>query len=145
MNRNDIDKPTIEPRLYIIVRSDIYDMNPGKLGAQTGHAVSKFVIGMMQAAEGRSDAALAFFEWSGERGFGTKITLAATEREILGLTSLAAVEGQVTDIVVDPTYPFKNYFGKVFTAEELTCGYVFVTKDTPQSVLDYLRNFPLHQ
>lgn len=152
MNRNDIDPPTIEPRLYIIMRSDIYDMTPGKLGAQSGHAASKFTYNMMIASyidssksHACKSATPAFKEWlDGDRGFGTKITLAATQSDILGLTYHAEGEGQVAGTVIDTSYPFKNYFGKVFTAEELTCGYVFVTQDTPQSVLNYLNRFPLH-
>jgi peptidyl-tRNA hydrolase len=150
MTRKDIDPiATVEPRLYIIVRTDIYDMNPGKLGAQAAHAASKFTIEVLTsevlASAANKNLLSAFNEWEGGRGFGTKITLAATESDILGLTYFANGLGQATGTILDPSYPFRNYFGDVFTAEELTCGYVFVTEETPQEVLDYLRKFPLHK
>ena len=145
MTRKDIDPiATVEPRLYIIVRTDIYDMNPGKLGAQTAHAASKFTTEVF-LNKSNKQLASAFNDWEGGRGFGTKITLAATESDILGLTYFANALGQANGTIVDPSYPFRNYFGDVFTAEELTCGYVFVTEETPQEVLDYLRKFPLHK
>jgi peptidyl-tRNA hydrolase len=145
MNRKDIDPPVInDPRLYIIVRTDLYDLTPGKLGAQTAHAASKFT---MEVFLNKADKQLvsAFNTWEGGRGFGTKITLAATKSDIEGLVYFAKVHKLATDTIVDPSYPFRNYFGDVFTAEELTCGYVFVTDETPQEVRDYLRKFPLHQ
>jgi peptidyl-tRNA hydrolase len=150
MTRKDIDPIAIvEPRLYIIVRTDIYDMNPGKLGAQTAHAASKFTMDVLTSEVLESNASKkllnAFNVWEGGRGFGTKITLAATESDILGVTYFASGHSQVCDTIVDPSYPFRNYFGDVFTSEELTCGYVFVTEETPQEVLDYLRKFPLHK
>ena len=45
----------------------------------------------------------------------------------------------------DPTYPWRNYYGKVFLSEEVTCAWAFVCDWTPQEQLDFLRILPLHQ
>lgn len=143
MDRIDIDKPTLdEPRLYLLVRKDLYDLNPGKLGAQTGHAGSKFAG---QVLRGKDKALIEQYDaWDAGRGFGTKITLSATKNDILDVVKTAQERGLVADVVVDPTYPFRNYFGEVFVAEELTCAYIFAPTDVSQEMLDDLRKFPLH-
>lgn len=143
MDHNDIDKLTLdEPRLYIIVRSDLYDLNPGKLGAQTGHAGSKFAHECLTS----NDKALKeqYALWAADRGFGTKIVLTATQAEMRLASSDAGAMGLMTGMIVDHTYPFTNYFGQVFTSVELTCMYVFAPTNVPQEALDYLRQFKLH-
>lgn len=131
-----------EPRLYILVRSDIPQLNPGKLGAQAAHAASKFVRDVFT----KSDAEVDEYEaWDEGRGFGTKITLTATEDQIKETVMYANQVGDLmTGVVVDPSYPMTNHYGEYFTRPELTCAYVFATRTTPQFVLDYLRQFKLH-
>lgn len=117
--------PRREARLYILARTDIYQMNPGKLAAQAAHAATKFVFEVM--AQGDPDLVAAMFEWADQGGgFGTKITLAATQDEILDMAERAVAQGFSAGVVVDPSYPFTNHFGEFFTTEELTCGWVFV-------------------
>jgi len=141
--REAIDRPVLEgPRMYILVRSDIYDLNPGKLGAQTGHAAS--MLAKTVYSSPGDDNWHHYKEWEGDRGFGTKITLTATQEEIIGTLKYMDDLNLLCGKVVDPTYPFKNYFGEMFTAMELTVGYVFVPMDVDQEALDYLRQFKLH-
>lgn len=132
-------------RLYILMRTDIYQMNPGKLGAQAAHAATQFVFDTLDGTD--SDLVDAMNTWRHQAGggFGTKITLAATQAQIRQtVTDLSNDFGLKTGLVVDPTYPFTNYFGDFFTAEELTAGYVFAPSSTPAAALDYLKQFPLH-
>lgn len=131
-----------EPRLYILARSDIYQMNPGKLAAQAAHAATKFVRTVFK--RNNPNLMTQYEYWDGGRGFGTKITLSATEADILEAVKVLDAMGLQTGTVVDPTYPFSNYFGEFFTAKELTCAYVFAPTDVPQEALDYLRKFSLH-
>ena len=142
----EVDMSTLtldEPRLYIIMRKDIYDMNPGKLAAQAAHAGTKFVKKAFLNGE-NSKLMNSYLEWDDGRGFGTKITLAATKADIQETMDFMQDLDVTSGTVVDPTYPFRNYFGEMFTAEELTCAYVFAPRDVPQEALDYLRKFPLH-
>lgn len=132
-------------RLYILARTDIAQMNPGKLAAQAAHAATQFVFDTLDA--GVSVTVQQMNDWRAQAGggFGTKITLAATEAEIREtVTEINKTHGLPAGLVVDPTYPMTNYFGDFFTRSELTCGYVFAPTDTPEVALDYLRQFDLH-
>jgi len=132
-------------RLYILVRTDIVQLNPGKLGAQAGHAATQFVFDTFNI--GNEERLKQMHDWRAQAGggFGTKITLAAKEAEIEEAIPYLQTEfGLPAGIVVDPTYPMTNYFGEFFTREELTCAYVFTPSNTPASALDYLRQFDLH-
>lgn len=131
-----------EPRLYILVRTDIPQLNPGKLGAQAGHAASKFVRDAMKL--GDEDMDIEYEAWDGGRGFGTKITLAATEAQINEAMVILGNMGLLRNTVVDPDYPMTNYFGDHFTRPELTCAYVFAPRTVSKDALAYLRKFSLH-
>jgi peptidyl-tRNA hydrolase len=133
----------VGPRLYTLARTDIYQMNPGKLAAQSSHATSKFIFNALDS--GDADLLEEMHAWrkQGGGGFGTEITLAATKAEIL--TVMETLKDKAfCGTVVDPTYPFTNYFGDFFTAEELTCAYVFAPSTVPADVLAVLKPFPLH-
>tara|TARA_R110000851_G_scaffold227207_3_gene380037 strand:- start:51 stop:497 length:447 start_codon:yes stop_codon:yes gene_type:complete len=146
-NRNDIDRPTLtEPRLYIIVRSDIAELTPGKLGAQTGHAASMFARQVRHSGDTLLNA--SYKQWEGDRGFGTKIVLSATKDDIDILIDTISLHQPCPahyGIVVDPSYPFRNYFGEMFTAKEMTCAFVFVTPELADEPLRILRKYPLHK
>jgi peptidyl-tRNA hydrolase len=148
MERNQIDKPAlIEPRLYLFGRTDIYQMNPGKLAAQAAHAATQFVFDVLDTGGIHGTVADDMSAWREQAGggFGTKITLAMTRDEIIETVAVMQNKFNLqTNIVTDPTYPFSNHYGEYFTAVELTSGYVFADSTTPQEALDYLRRFPLH-
>lgn len=130
-------------RLYILMRTDIPQMNPGKLGAQAAHAGTKFVFDVMSSDNEELKDEMTAWAEQGD-GFGTKITLAATEEQILDITNSMEQQDMQSGLVVDPTYPMTNYFGDFFTRSELTCGYVFVPHTAPASVLEELKEFDLH-
>jgi peptidyl-tRNA hydrolase len=152
LNRNEIKDITMdaqlhdytlaEPRLYILVRTDIPQLNPGKLGAQAAHAGTKFMRHVLTSNDAVLHAELA--AWEGDRGFGTKITLAATEAQIHDAMVVLNDMGLLCSTVVDPSYPMTNYFGDHFTREELTCAYVFAPRTVSKEALAYLRKFSLH-
>ena len=111
-------------RLYTLARTDITQMNAGKLAAQAAHAATQFVFDAINW-KGDQDSELVkqMHEWraQGGGGVGTKITLAATEAEVK--ESVAFIKSEfdlATGLVVDPTYPMTNVFGTPFTREELT-------------------------
>lgn len=132
-------------RLYILVRTDISQMNPGKLGAQAAHAGTQFVFDVIEENDDKLNADVINWRQQGGGGFGTKITLAATEAEIREvIPEMAGRYNLQVGLVVDPTYPMLNYFKVPFTRKELTCAYVFVPFDAPRAVLDELKAFDLH-
>lgn len=121
---------TFEPRLYLIGRRDIPQMNAGKLGAQCAHAADEFhdqardVLAMTDPHTDTS-AGLAnlFTLWTanGTRKFGTTITLIGTDAEIRNLIATQAVRGYVHD----DTYPMVNALGEAFTLPFDTVGWCF--------------------
>lgn len=132
-------------RLYILVRTDIAQLNPGKLGAQAAHAGTQFVFDSWDVGNDELNENVHEWRMQGGGGFGTKITLAATEEQIREtVMNMQTTYNLQAGLVVDPTYPMTNYFGEFFTREELTCGYVFVPRSTTAVVLDELKQFDLH-
>jgi hypothetical protein len=44
--------------------------------------------------------------------------------------------------VTDPTYPYRNHYGEVFTCSEVTCMWAFAYTEAE---LEYMKNFDLHR
>ena len=130
----------MEPRLYIVMRRDLWDMNPGKAMAQAAHAQADFDLYMFadpKAAKSKeiADAVLA---WREDRHFGTTLVLHET-LDTFGKISMNVAHWGFT---TDPTYPYRNYYGEVFTRSEVTCMWVFVY--TEEEAV-YMRQFDLHK
>jgi len=135
----------MNPTLYIIMRSDLPDLNPGKGMAQAAHAQADFdniVIKVTADIDfpGREGFLEGFEKWSEDRNFGRTIVLSATEDEI----DRISYAGNVAGFTVDPTYPWKNYYGEMFVTEEVTCGWIFVC-DVFESDLALVKDLPLHK
>lgn len=128
-----------ESRLYIIMREDLWDMNPGKGMAQAAHAQAAFeeYLGTAATSEIRGFWE-AYHDWSEDRGFGTTLVLSAPKSEWMDIQSGVQHYGYVTD----PSYPYRNYYGKSFTVSEDTCMWVFVTT---QEEIAHMKQWPLHQ
>ena len=140
--------------LYLLMRTDLASMNPGKAVAQGAHAASKFVAETMTR---EADPAYQDFrEWiESADGFGTKIALGVKERELLRTHDTANRMGFASGLVVDPSYPYVvdeeivqlirhpvDYppvlleDGKFLChRQEVTCGYVFGRKDALSPIL----------
>jgi hypothetical protein len=121
------------PCLYIIMREDLWDMNPGKAMAQASHATSDFE-NYEPSTGGIWDPLATWFEC---RSFGTTIVLEAPMSDFERITASTAHNGVVTD----PTYPYRNYYGKLFTCSAVTCMWVFATTDEE---LEYMKQWRLH-
>lgn len=138
--------------LYILIRNDLPSMNSGKAMAQASHASNAFVkkYGTTKQAK----------EWAGEtsQGFGTVIVLSVNKKQL----DEAVHKSETSDVVVDPTYPYivnnevaslidakhhtvdpivKSDGTVVLHRKEVTCAYVFGTKEECKSVIGHL---PLH-
>lgn len=120
---------------------DVPDMNPGKTAAQAAHAAQE-----MTAAIATTDNQFIkdqYRLWCEDRAFGTTIVLEAVTPDIIsivkGLGDRTYDEWGIGDYVIDPTYPFKNYYGEVFTSSTVTCGWLFLTENTPQEFTDKFR------
>jgi hypothetical protein len=122
------------------MRKDLWDMNPGKAMAQAAHAQADFDLYMFadpNAAKSKeiADAVLA---WREDRSFGTTLVL----HEPLATMELILECMTHSGMTVDPTYPYRNYYGDVFVREEVTCMWVFVYTEEEAG---YMRQFALHK
>jgi hypothetical protein len=128
----------LTPRLYIIMREDIPDMNPGKGMAQAAHAQSNFdeyIDNNCGLGDVLWNNVLA---WKEDRSFGTTLVLSATLNDMERIH----VELAHSDLTTDPTYPWRNHYGKLFLTEEITCMWAFAqTADE----LEFMKQYPLHK
>jgi len=116
----------------------LWDMNPGKGMAQAAHAQALFDAYDFAA----NDCLEAYCEWRGDGenclGFGVTLVLSASKSEWMDI-SLGV---QHYGFVEDPTYPWRNHYGKVFTTAEDTCMWVFATTEEE---IEYMQQWPLHK
>lgn len=116
------------PVLYILMRTDLDSLNPGKAIAQGSHATSLFENEMQGNQDDHMN--LLSLKWDSDCiGFGTTIVLGVpNERELKSRISEASDRSKViSDIVLDPTYPIKD--GQAIHCLPLvTCGYIFGDK-----------------
>lgn len=139
-----------ESYLYIIMRSDLASLNPGKAMAQAAHAANQFIYEwyLKRLDKKPIEPQLKQIrDWMGDRGFGTTITLDGGENwtDIDNIMNLSARHGLMSSYVTDPGYPVQD--GAITHLITLvTCAYVFV----PGLALDMfktlqpLKKMPLH-
>lgn len=136
----------IEPALYILMRTDLASMTPGRAVAQGSHAANKFTYTM--DAQGRSTCRpyQMWLDAAGGQGFGTVIVLdggsmADIEKTIDALDNAGIM---YADIVTDPTYPVKD--GEfVHYVNINTCAYVFCPDRNNREHLDeFIGHLPLY-
>jgi peptidyl-tRNA hydrolase len=133
-----VKEQKMNPRLYIVMREDISDMNPGKAMAQSAHAQAEFDAYMnAQANSDSNEFWKAVSAWREEREFGTTLVLSATLEEMRTINDISDHSG----MTVDPTYPWRNWYGEMFTSEEITCMWCFVYREEE---VEYMRQFDLH-
>lgn len=122
-----VPKRVSEPTLYILMRTDMDSMNPGKAMAQAAHAANAFIrdAARPEAYSVFIHAAVEEWEESTDQGFGTTITLAvSSEREMDEIVNAAAEENLPAAVIHDPTYPLRD--GAVTHLLPInTCAYVF--------------------
>lgn len=128
-----------EPRLYILMRTDLASMNPGKAVAQGAHAANQCV----QEIETSGDvvAIRTLREWQAQtgHGFGTTVTLGVNNTEMQAAVIIAQALKIHAGVTHDPTYPLVD--GETVHLIPLdTCAFVFGPKSRCSIVTD---NFPL--
>lgn len=130
--------------LYILMRTDMDSMNPGKACAQASHASSKFVFdshfGKYMSRESEQECN----EWmeQSKAGFGTTITLAIPSENALAHWLDKANDLEVPwGLVFDETYPVQD--GAVTHLVPVgTCGYILINRNIPKQ-FELLENLPL--
>jgi peptidyl-tRNA hydrolase len=117
--------PEKEPALYILMRSDLDSLNPGKMVAQGAHAANQFVAMLSQ------DHFLypLYEQWrsSTPHGFGVTLCLDVSGEELPLVVEAARRAGFAAGVTHDPSYPLRDG-GVTHTFPLDTCGYVFGNK-----------------
>ena len=141
---------------YVLMRSDMASMNPGKAVAQGTHAANQFVWDLEHPFDPKSSLHglpvdtlrpldTMYGHWvNGRRGFGTCITLAGSLKQIEGALQ-AMLDDDLTEVIADwvhdPTYPLLD--GQVVHEIPLdTCAYVFGFKNVLQPYLTEMGLMP---
>ncbi len=110
-----------DSRLYILMRTDMASMNPGKGMAQAAHAANAFVRDWGESSE-------YVLDWQKQtpQGFGTTITLAVTNEDAMrDMIDIARALDYPAGIIHDPSYPVRD--GEITHLIPInTCGYIFV-------------------
>lgn len=135
--------------LFILMRTDMLSMNPGKAIAQGSHATSMFHTVMEPSAndlpyfvDNVPDSRADYEEWRAQaNGFGTVLTLGCTESEMREVIKYAQQFDLPCGIVNDPTYPLRDGDTTHFFPVD-TCAWVFAEKDDAQDVLSWLQLHP---
>lgn len=128
----------MEPRLYIVMRRDLWDMNPGKGMAQAAHAQADFTAYINRLVWDEKLDSSIVAAWQETRNFGTTLVLHETLDTFGKISMNVAHWGFVTD----PTYPYRNHYGEVFVRSEVTCMWVFAYTEEE---IQYMRQFDLHK
>jgi hypothetical protein len=136
----DLNLPQKDPYLYILMRSDLDSLNPGKMVAQGAHAANQFTyrVEAFQEAvdlDGNNPNAKQqyvvnlFAQWktSTPDGFGVTICLDVSGDQLPLVVDAANNFRCIAGVTHDPSYPLLD--GRVIHSIPLdTCGYVFGDK-----------------
>lgn len=132
----------MSPKLYIIMRRDIQDMNPGKAMAQAAHAQADFLAWVGSLDPVQHQAVLVdVINWREDRSFGVTLVMHETEDTIRTIVDRTDFSG----LTFDPTYPWRNFYGEVFTSHELTSSWVFVCDSSKPEDELLMSTFNLHR
>lgn len=132
---------------YILMRTDMASLNPGKAMAQAAHAGSAMEKDIYQYAA-NSELRKMYIRWKGQtsQGFGTTIVLGAGWDEFAKMLDFCHLEMPFGEMyhhgaVTDPTYPIQD--GQVTHLINVrTCMYVFCQEQGHMRRL--LSTFRLH-
>ena len=142
----------LDPYLYILMRTDLDSLNPGKAIAQGSHAATMFsgeIHDRFAESTEVGDAWMQMYQqWQTDPatdrrlGFGVKICLAVNSEVQLRqkVTVARHLPMTLAGIVTDPSYPLRD--GRVMHLLPLvTCGYIFGDKEL---LTGFLGDLELH-
>jgi len=106
----------VSDKLYILVRTDMKSMTPGRVAAQASHATSLFHTSKHPLH--------SMDHWMKEAqgAYGTVIVLACNKEQLLRFTGKAQYMG----LVIDPEYVVMDGEEVVVAKDVLTCGFIFL-------------------
>jgi len=144
---------TLMPFLYILMRTDLESMNPGKAVAQGAHAANQFtheadalkysVKDLRQHTfnEKRQIGMYDYWKTRTGDGFGTTICLGVNEDQLRRVVGAGRTAGMLASVTHDPTYPLRDGDVTHFLPLD-TCGYIFGDKNELQILLGQFNLMP---
>lgn len=144
--------------LYILMRTDLGSLNPGKACAQAGHAANaaiyeataklKAILAEDNGEErlqslSPNDIGTLLYTWENQttQGFGTSIVLGVKEAQMRRAVAMAQELGLHANITHDPTYPLPD--GETLHLIPLdTCAYILARKEDAQIAVQGLDLMP---
>jgi len=139
-------------RLYVIIRSDLESMTPGKAAAQVAHAASQAawnLKGDTHYSSWANEPSNEFGEEPHYEGFGTTIVLdGGSFVDTFDLGGYSAIKDAPTypiahGVIKDPTYPLRDG-KKTHLIDLVTCWWVLTNNDTHPKLAEWLRQFNLY-
>jgi len=134
------------PVLYILMRSDLDSLNPGKAMAQASHASNAMVHKASQSKNKHVQKMLKKWQTETTQGFGTCLVLDCHDEvnmiEILGEFAERKCD-IVGEIVNDPSYPIRDSEITHYISLN-TCAYIFGDKND-EEISMVLEKFSLYK
>jgi Peptidyl-tRNA hydrolase PTH2 len=126
--------------LYLLMRTDLNSLNPGKACAQAHHAGTQ-LANRMRGSLLKPLLRDWYVTWTNQaEEYGTVLCLGCNEAQMKHYLEEARIRGLLFGCVIDPTYPIQD--GQVTHLLPLTtCGYIMAPK-SEASFLDRLYLMP---
>ena len=130
-----------EPVLYILMRTDMKSMNPGKGMAQAAHAQAAFTWKITHTEHLPQNVDFGYQRWCEQtpQRFGTTIVLdGGDEKYMLHIIDVVKqLDNVVAGVVHDPSYPVRDGRAMHHTPCN-TCAFVFLDQAEGVGPLDSL-------
>lgn len=138
----------MNPVLYILVRTELDSMTPGRVAAQVSHASNQFTHELNINSHKLNNKLITMYTtWKLQaNGFGTAIVLDGIGRfTIDGVIDMLKDDITFTGLVIDPEYHVSDGASTHLVPNVLTCGYVFIDKDVVDNTISHqLKAFKLY-
>ncbi len=147
------------PLLYILIRTDLESMNPGKAVSQGVHSGHQFVHEVEKMRDGIDDVSIQgtqedefpeeyknikMYDYWATRtgnGFGTTICLGVDEDMLHRIVEAGETMGLFAGVTHDPSYPLRDGDVTHFIPLD-TCGFIFGDKDKLKILLGQFSLMP---
>ena len=125
--------------LYILMRTDMESLNPGKAMAQASHAYGAAKMAIRK----NTNLQKAFLQWMDqtEQEFGKTIVLGAEGWQITSVLADIDYHKLAAGWVHDPTYPIRDGLVTHFIPLD-TCAFVFGDANDASDFLSHLKLHP---
>jgi hypothetical protein len=141
-------------KLVVIFREDVSHLTPDEMVKQAIFATSLFYrdlcdLEFMSHYETKRGEDTSITknakEWANEHnGFGDTHLFTASLAVMQELDRMCYNFGTLANIVVNPSLPQKNYFGKKFTTKTATAMYVFIDEHSHEDISKKVQNWCDH-